>query len=128
MSLKRSSACRPLGDEAALCIRTYLDEARQELLRGKTSDALFVTSRGAGMTRQAFWYLLRRHAQRAGIDDHLSPHTLRHSFATHLLNHGADLRVIQLLLGHGDLSTTQIYTHVATDHLSELHRKHHPRG
>jgi integrase/recombinase XerD len=118
----------PLGDEASLCIRTYVDEARQSLLRGKASDALFVTSRGAGMTRQAFWYAVKRYALQAGIAADISPHTLRHAFATHLLNHGADLRSVQMLLGHSDLSTTQIYTHVAKARLQSLHADHHPRG
>ncbi|MEM6934909.1 MAG: site-specific tyrosine recombinase XerD [Pseudomonadota bacterium] len=118
----------PIGEAALHWLTRYLETSRPDLLGGRTCETVFVTRRGAGMTRQAFWHLIRRHARQAGIEDHLSPHTLRHSFATHLLNHGADLRVIQLLLGHGDLSTTQIYTHVATDHLSELHRKHHPRG
>lgn len=118
----------PLGDEAAECIRIYVDEARQSLLRGKSSDALFVTSRGSGMTRQAFWYALKRYALQAGIATDISPHTLRHAFATHLLNHGADLRSVQMLLGHSDLSTTQIYTHVAKARLQSLHADHHPRG
>ncbi len=118
----------PLGEVASDWLQRYLDTARAELLDRHESDALFVTARGAGMTRQAFWYLLKKHAQRAGISKPLSPHTLRHSFATHLLNHGADLRVVQMLLGHSDLSTTQIYTHVATERLKSLHATHHPRG
>lgn len=118
----------PLGDEALHWLDRYFNEARPSLLAGATSDALFVTQRGAGMTRQAFWYLIRRYARRSGITRHLSPHTLRHAFATHLLNHGADLRVLQMLLGHSDLSTTQIYTHVARERLKDLHAKHHPRG
>jgi integrase/recombinase XerD len=118
----------PLGEEAIAWIRRYLTEARPELLGGKTSDDLFVTARGAAMTRQMFWHLLRRYAARAGLRKSLSPHTLRHAFATHLLNHGADLRVVQLLLGHSDISTTQIYTHVARERLKQLHAKHHPRG
>jgi integrase/recombinase XerD len=118
----------PLGEEALAWIRRYLREARPQLLRGRSSDDLFVTARGAAMTRQMFWNLLRRHATRAGLRKPLSPHTLRHAFATHLLNHGADLRVVQLLLGHSDISTTQIYTHVARERLKQLHAKHHPRG
>lgn len=118
----------PLGEEALDWINRYTREARPELLGGKISDALFVTARGAAMTRQAFWHLIKRHAQCAGIDKSLSPHTLRHAFATHLLNHGADLRVVQLLLGHADISTTQIYTHVARERLKQLHARHHPRG
>jgi len=118
----------PLGEAAAHWLQRYLDQARGELLRGRECDALFPTRRGAGMTRQAFWYLVRRYARQAGISAHLSPHTLRHSFATHLLNHGADLRVVQMLLGHSDLSTTQIYTHVARERLQALHARHHPRG
>ena len=98
------------------------------MLQGRTADALFITARGEAMTRQAFWYLIRRYALRAGIDKPLSPHTLRHAFATHLLDHGADLRSLQMLLGHADLSTTQIYTHVARERLKELHARHHPRG
>jgi integrase/recombinase XerD len=118
----------PLGEEALIWIRRYLKEARPELLGGRSSDDLFVTARGAAMTRQMFWHLLRRHALKAGLRKPISPHTLRHAFATHLLNHGADLRVVQLLLGHSDISTTQIYTHVARERLKQLHAKHHPRG
>lgn len=118
----------PLGEEAITWLERYLGEARPALLDGRSSDALFVTSRGEAMTRQAFWYLIKRYAQRAGIDKPLSPHTLRHAFATHLLDHGADLRSLQMLLGHADLSTTQIYTHVARERLKELHARHHPRG
>ena len=118
-----------MGEEAVGRVEAYLQHARGDLLRGVgPSDALFVTRRGGGMTRQAFWYLVRRYAKQAGIRKHLSPHTLRHSFATHLLNHGADLRVVQMLLGHSDLSTTQIYTHVARARLKDLHSRHHPRG
>ncbi len=119
----------PLGEEATAWLREYLGWARGELMAGRgVSDAVFVTRRGRGMTRQAFWQLIRRYAVAAGIDKPLSPHTLRHAFATHLLNHGADLRVVQMLLGHSDLSTTQIYTHVAQARLAELHQNHHPRG
>lgn len=119
----------PLGEEASRWVERYLTTARGELMRGHPpSRALFVTRRGGAMTRQAFWYLIRRHALTAGIPKHLSPHTLRHAFATHLLNHGADLRVVQMLLGHSDLSTTQIYTHVANARLQALHAQHHPRG
>ena len=118
----------PLGEEALTWIRRYLDEARPDLLNGKVSDALFVTARGQPMTRQGFWYLLRRYCAQAGLVKTISPHTLRHAFATHMLNHGADLRVVQLLLGHADISTTQIYTHVARERLKQLHAKHHPRG
>ncbi len=118
----------PLGEEAVLWLRRYLSDARP-LLQGKQlSDAMFVTARGGGMTRQAFWYLIKRRARLAGITRPLSPHTLRHAFATHLLNHGADLRVVQMLLGHSDISTTQIYTHVARERLKQLHAQHHPRG
>jgi integrase/recombinase XerD len=118
----------PLGEEALSWLERYLREARPLLLGGRTSDALFVTSRADAMTRQAFWHLLRRYAVQAGIGKPVSPHTLRHAFATHLLNHGADLRVVQLLLGHSDISTTQIYTHVARERMKQLHAKHHPRG
>jgi integrase/recombinase XerD len=118
----------PLGQEAQHWIDRYLREARQLLLEGRASDALFVTRRGGAMTRQMFWKLIKAHAVRAGIVAPLSPHTLRHAFATHLLNHGADLRVVQLLLGHADISTTQIYTHVARERLKQLHARHHPRG
>ncbi len=118
----------PLGEEAVDWLLRYVKEARAELLRGKPSDALFPGNRAAAMTRQAFWYRIRHYAVRAGIRKHLSPHTLRHAFATHLLNHGADLRVVQMLLGHADLSTTQIYTHVARQRLQSLHQAHHPRG
>ncbi len=118
----------PLGEEALAWIDRYLVEARPDLLGGRASAVLFPTRRAAAMTRQAFWYLIKRYALEAGIHKPLSPHTLRHAFATHLLNHGADLRVVQLLLGHSDLSTTQIYTHVARERLKELHARHHPRG
>ena len=119
----------PLGQLAIEWITRYLHEARPEILHGQQSDALFVTARGGGMTRQAFWQLIKRYALVAGIDPaKLSPHVLRHAFATHLLNHGADLRVVQLLLGHADISTTQIYTHVARERLKSLHAEHHPRG
>ena len=118
----------PLGEEAIEWLKRYLVEARTTLLHGKTSDALFPTARGAAMTRQAFWRNLKRYTRIAGIETHLSPHTLRHAFATHLLNHGADLRVVQMLLGHVDLSTTQIYTQVARERLKQLHAQHHPRG
>ncbi|MBY0270521.1 MAG: site-specific tyrosine recombinase XerD [Burkholderiales bacterium] len=118
----------PLGEEALSWLERYLKEARPVLLGGKTSDALFVTTRAAVMTRQAFWHLLKRYALQAGLNKPISPHTLRHAFATHLLNHGADLRVVQLLLGHADISTTQIYTHVAQERMKQLHAKHHPRG
>jgi integrase/recombinase XerD len=112
----------PLGEEAVEWISRYLES------RKRKSNALFITARGAGMTRQAFWYLIRRYATRAVPGKKLSPHVLRHAFATHLINHGADLRVVQLLLGHADISTTQIYTHVARERLKALHAKHHPRG
>ena len=118
----------PLGEEAVAWIERYRREARAQLLGERKSSALFVTSRGAAMTRQGFWALVKRHAASAGIGRAISPHTLRHAFATHLINHGADLRVVQLLLGHSDISTTQIYTHVARERLKALHRKHHPRG
>jgi integrase/recombinase XerD len=118
----------PFGQEARRWIERYLLEARGIILDGQVDDALFVTARGGPMTRQMFWVLIKKHAARAGIQGPLSPHTLRHAFATHLLNHGADLRVVQLLLGHADISTTQIYTHVARERLKRLHAEHHPRG
>ena len=118
----------PFGQEARRWIERYLLEARAVILDGQIDDALFVTARGAAMTRQMFWVLIKKHAVTAGIAGPLSPHTLRHAFATHLLNHGADLRVVQLLLGHADISTTQIYTHVARERLKRLHAEHHPRG
>ena len=119
----------PLGELAIDWIGRYLNEARPDILKGQHSEALFVTARGGPMTRQAFWQLIKRYALQAAIDPaKLSPHVLRHAFATHLLNHGADLRVVQLLLGHADISTTQIYTHVARERLKNLHAIHHPRG
>ncbi|KQQ66449.1 recombinase XerD [Pseudomonas sp. Leaf127] len=118
----------PMGEEAIVWIERYLRGARSELLNGRPSDVLFPSLRGEQMTRQTFWHRIKQHAQVAGIGKSLSPHTLRHAFATHLLNHGADLRVVQMLLGHSDLSTTQIYTHIARARLQELHASHHPRG
>lgn len=119
----------PLGEEAIRWIRCFLEEARDELLKKNLNqDVVFPSNRGSGMTRQAFWYRVKVHSRKAGIQKKLSPHTLRHAFATHLLNHGADLRVVQLLLGHSDLSTTQIYTHIAQHRMKELHQIHHPRG
>ncbi|MGB4061180.1 MAG: site-specific tyrosine recombinase XerD [Burkholderiaceae bacterium] len=118
----------PFGQEAAVWVQRYLGQARPAILGGQQTEDLFVTSRGAGMTRVAFWQIVKKHAQGAGIVSALSPHTLRHAFATHLLNHGADLRAVQLLLGHADISTTTIYTHVARERLKTLHAQHHPRG
>ena len=118
----------PLGDEATSRLRDYLDQARPELVGDQKNGAVFITRRGKPMTRQAFWQLIKRYTVIAGIDTDLSPHSLRHAFATHLLNHGADLRSVQMLLGHADLSTTQIYTHVARARLQSLHSSHHPRG
>ena len=118
----------PFGVEASDWLTRYLGQARAQILGGQVSDALFVTGRGDAMSRQMFWKLVKKYALHAGITQHLSPHTLRHAFATHLLNHGADLRVVQMLLGHSDLSTTQIYTHVATERLRQLHQQHHPRA
>ncbi len=118
----------PFGEEAHAWMRRYLGEARAAILGGQTSDALFVTARGGPMTRQMFWKLVKTYALAAGIAVPISPHTLRHAFATHLLNHGADLRAVQMLLGHADISTTTIYTHVARERLKALHAMHHPRG
>ena len=118
----------PIGQEASHWLQAYLNDARPELMGARRSDALFVTQRAGAMTRQAFWLLIKKYALRAAITVPLSPHVLRHAFATHLLNHGADLRVVQMLLGHADISTTQIYTHVARERLKTLHAAHHPRG
>ena len=118
----------PLGAEAAHWIDQYLARARPELAAGRVSDALFITGRGEAMTRQAFWQLVKKYAVLADVRAPLSPHVLRHAFATHLLNHGADLRVVQMLLGHADISTTQIYTHVARERLKALHAAHHPEA
>lgn len=118
----------PFGEEARAWLERYLAEARAAILQGQASDALFVTARGGPMTRQMFWKLVKAHALRGGVHVPLSPHTLRHAFATHLLNHGADLRAVQMLLGHADISTTTIYTHVARERLKSLHAQHHPRG
>jgi integrase/recombinase XerD len=118
----------PFGEEARARLVDYLAHGRAAILGGQRSEALFVTARGQGMTRQMFWRIVRRCAGQAGIAVALSPHTLRHAFATHLLNHGADLRAVQMLLGHADIGTTTIYTHVARERLRQLHQKHHPRG
>ncbi len=118
----------PMGEEAIVWVERYMRDARHELLNGRPSDVMFPSQRGEQMTRQTFWHRIKHQARVAGIDKSLSPHTLRHAFATHLLNHGADLRVVQMLLGHSDLSTTQIYTHVARARLQEIHARHHPRG
>jgi len=118
----------PLGDEAQDWIREFIDGARGEILLERQTEYLFPTRRGDRMTRQAFWHIIKRYAKKANISKKLSPHTVRHAFATHLLNNGADLRVVQLLLGHSDVSTTQIYTHVARERMKELHGRHHPRG
>jgi integrase/recombinase XerD len=118
----------PFGEEAQSWLERYIGEARAAILGRRTSEALFVTARGGPMTRQMFWKLVKAHAAAAGITAPLSPHTLRHAFATHLLNHGADLRAVQMLLGHADISTTTIYTHVARERLKALHAAHHPRG
>ncbi len=118
----------PIGGEAMDWLEKYMQNARNTILSDRQCEYIFVTNRVAGMTRQAFWHIIKRNAKKAEIDKQLSPHTLRHAFATHLLNHGADLRVVQLLLGHSDLSTTQIYTHIARERLKDLHSQFHPRG
>jgi integrase/recombinase XerD len=118
----------PLGEEAVRWLKDFMVSARNEILLERSTEYLFPTRRGDRMTRQAFWHIIKRYARKSSIDKDLSPHTLRHAFATHLLNHGADLRVVQMLLGHSDLSTTQIYTHVARERLKEMHSQHHPRG
>jgi integrase/recombinase XerD len=118
----------PLGEEAVRWVREFIGTGRGEILLDRQTDYLFPTRRGDHMTRQAFWHIIKRYARKSNIEKELSPHTLRHAFATHLLNHGADLRVVQMLLGHSDLSTTQIYTHVARERMKELHTQHHPRG
>ena len=128
MGKGRKERLVPIGDVAHDSLKLYLASGRPELLKGAQTDSVFVTSRKSAMTRQAFWYMLRRYAAQCDIPQKLSPHMLRHSFATHLLNHGADLRVVQLLLGHSDLSTTQIYTHIAREGLKRMHETHHPRG
>ncbi len=118
----------PLGEEAIEWVGRFINCGREEILGQQQTDAVFPTRRGGAMTRQAFWHNLRRYVRQTGIESVLSPHTLRHAFATHLLNNGADLRVVQMLLGHSDISTTQIYTHVARERLKQLHANHHPRG
>ena len=118
----------PLGEPAVEWLERYLCKGRPDILGERRTPALFPTPRGRAMTRQAFWHLVKRYAVRAGISQGISPHTLRHAFATHLLDHGADLRVVQMLLGHRDISTTQIYTHIARERLKVLHARHHPRG
>lgn len=118
----------PIGEVALEALEEYVSRGREALLKGRTSDALFVSNRGTFMTRQTFWHIIKKYVKEQGIDAEISPHTLRHAFATHLVNNGADLRAVQLLLGHSSLSTTQIYTHVATERLKRLHEKNHPRG
>ena len=118
----------PLGDESQRWLKEFIDGPRMEILLERQTDYLFPTRRGDRMTRQAFWHIIKRYAEKSGVQQKMSPHSLRHAFATHLLNRGADLRVVQLLLGHSDLSTTQIYTHVARERLKDLHGEHHPRG
>ncbi|ORU93591.1 MAG: site-specific tyrosine recombinase XerD [Cycloclasticus sp. symbiont of Poecilosclerida sp. N] len=118
----------PIGEEALVWLQDFIAQWRLVILGERKTDFVFPTNRGSGMTRQAFWYLIKRYATKAGINSAISPHSLRHAFATHLLNHGADLRVVQLLLGHSDLSTTQIYTHIAKERLKTIHEKFHPRG
>jgi integrase/recombinase XerD len=128
MGKGRKERLVPLGEDAVMWLQHYLSEARGALIGTAASDALFITARARPMTRQMFWTLVKRYAIKAGVAADISPHSLRHAFATHLINHGADLRVVQLLLGHADISTTQIYTHVARERMKQLHAKHHPRG
>ena len=118
----------PIGEVALEAVKNYIQQSRPILLKGRSSDVLFVSNRGTEMTRQTFWYVLKKYVAEVGIKGGISPHTLRHAFATHLVNNGADLRVVQLLLGHSSLSTTQIYTHVAKERLKKLHALNHPRG
>ena len=118
----------PINDYALSFLKTYIDDFRSEFIKSKKTDSLFLSNRGAEMTRHSFWHIIKKYAMQAGINEHLSPHTLRHAFATHMINNGADLRVVQLLLGHSDLSTTQLYTHIAKNELKELHCKNHPRA
>jgi integrase/recombinase XerD len=118
----------PLGEEAVSWLERYIGTARPALLHKQPVATLFPGNRGTPLTRQAFWHAIKRYARKAGVTGNISPHVLRHAFATHLLNHGADLRVVQMLLGHADISTTQIYTHVARERLKKLHATHHPRG
>jgi len=118
----------PMGEPCVDWVKNYINASRPRVLRGRLSDFVFVTNRGTAMSRQSFWNIVQRYVQIAGIKKRVSPHTIRHAFATHLLNHGADLRSVQLLLGHSDLSTTQIYTHIAKERLKNIHQQHHPRG
>lgn len=118
----------PINDYALSFLKTYIDDFRSEFIKSKKTDSLFLSNRGAEMTRHSFWHIIKKYAMQAGINEHLSPHTVRHAFATHMINNGADLRVVQLLLGHSDLSTTQLYTHIAKNELKELHCKNHPRA
>ena len=118
----------PINDYALTFLKTYIEDFRSEFMKDKETDSLFLSNRGLEMTRHSFWHIIKKYALQAGINDHLSPHTLRHAFATHMINNGADLRVVQLLLGHSDLSTTQLYTHIAKNELKELHCKNHPRA
>ena len=118
----------PINDYALTFLKTYIEDFRSEFMKSKKTDSLFLSNRGLEMTRHSFWHIIKKYALQAGINNHLSPHTLRHAFATHMINNGADLRVVQLLLGHSDLSTTQLYTHIAKNELKELHCKNHPRA
>jgi len=118
----------PINDYALSFLKEYIDQFRKEFIKSRKTDALFLSNRGTEMTRHSFWHILKKYAAQVGINEHLSPHTLRHAFATHMINNGADLRVVQLLLGHSDLSTTQLYTHIAKNELKELHCKNHPRA